>query len=460
METKYTLSLLPAAVPTLGATGSSLIIRTRSELDSALGDNLPFFLAMHDEYVSLKTLASAWELPRSKTASNYGQCGLPMPLKNPLTGKGQVLPIRSVLRFLYSGKGGKHSLPKFCVSRELLVVSENIEISGSGCGSAPENPIYGLISSEDDKIQIPAGTVIAGDYAHIALMVKIDYVAECIPGCSALPANPIDGLRVLFESVGYKTDNHYSFTQRNSHLLSVLKVDDADSGGGDQDGFPINREELMAIAYKISGSEAKFINRCIYFAILATAIPWSKNALTDFINRLVVREGGKPLGKSTIYNRIYLVRSYLLIKAQSCKRPLPETIAVGNILCRLADAHIAQVWELAFDFASENARKVPSDQDCIEAANQLQEEAIQIGCGEREVNFQPESNAIDERNQRAARRKVGACFNKAIEAVGVVEPEGAVRKRMKDDGFDQAAIDLYVTCYVDQSNQIGDSGVV
>ena len=220
METKQTLSSSLVPAPKLGAESSSQLIQARSELDAAVEENLPFFLSHHPEYVSLKSLDSYWNLPGSKLSNHYGNGGLVKPFKDPLAGKGKALPILSVLEFLYSKFGGIHSLPTIRVSRGLIEVSEGIHLPRSGCGSSSKAPIYGVLSDTSEKILISGDTVFAGEDAYVALMVRVDHLADLIPGHTALPADPIYGLRVLFESVGSDAGSDSSL--RDSQLLDAL----------------------------------------------------------------------------------------------------------------------------------------------------------------------------------------------------------------------------------------------
>jgi len=406
----------------LGTSTSMDIVSNVADLEYVIGQqNFKFFAKEHERYISQKDLRG-WGLS-GEAIARWKEGGLQKPFRG--GGGMKTYPINEILRFLYQSRSApKYRLDPIRASVNLLEVVPGLECPDVGVGRDEDDPVWGILDVKSGRIQIPVG-IDATSYVFVALLVSTKSVAEIIPGYAALPADPIDGIRVLIEHFGVLDEVRDVATEYEG-LLDVLN---GDSGGA---LLGISKDKLIVVATKLAGSEASFIQKCIFLAVLAASLPWEEGSFVDFINTLIVQEHGQKLSSAAIYSRIALVRIHLILKAQTIDLPLPETTAIANDLRKVADRDLLSVWQSACANAKANRRKTPNQEDCIVAWKRFS--ARFLACDDSEINevdFTVEEDDIKDKKAKAMRSEIGKALNEGIEDTGFAEPQDALEAYLK-----------------------------
>lgn len=407
--------------------GSDVDYETADTIKEHLGRALDLFTAPQPEFVYLRELVKGWGMNDSKISTCFKSGSLPKPRKG--RGNQKQVPRSRVLQYLYTRAAGKYSIPALRVSRDLLEVRANLNLPMGGAGLEPDTPSYGLFDLDSNKILVGNQTPILGDYLWVALLCWVDEIQELIPGQKTLPASPVDAIRLLLDELGYADDVSQCFGEPEQPERSEIDPRVAEPR------LEVDREHLFVVAAKIAGAEAPYIRQCFWVAIIAASFPWSEAGLIDFVNRIIVDEGGKPLSRETVYSRISLARSHLFLKLLQPKMEfsaLPESQKVGDLLRKIPDALLAEAWRFICAHAEENSREAPTDEDCLrgwelfsEAKSSRELEA---------VDFSRDEQKLRDQKAKAARAKLGKELNKRLEAVGIVDPREAFLKVLCDLG--------------------------
>ncbi|MGB0259723.1 MAG: hypothetical protein ACPGES_13820, partial [Coraliomargarita sp.] len=262
-----------------------------AELRAALGTkNYKFFRAQHPFAYRIKDIVSAWGVPGSKISTAINEGLLPRPVK--FCGPGKQIVTAAMIEYLFSGRSGIRGLPALCVDRDFIKVELGLKLPFTGSGSSESDAVTLVVDPGSGDLLADQDTIFLADRVWFKLTVWTDEVKEILPNRATIPSDPIDALKVLVAHL-----RHDGLKSSDDTLLLVR-----DSFRADQHQKALSTIEILAA--KLAGGEAPYIKKCLWLALLAATLPWSKEGMLSYLNKLIEHEGGQKLSSENLSDRL------------------------------------------------------------------------------------------------------------------------------------------------------------
>lgn len=355
-----------------------------------------------------------------------------LPAAVKLYGTGKQIITGAMIDYLFSDRSGKHGLNPLCAARELISVERGLKLPLSGTGSRAEDPITLIIDPQTGRLLADQDAVLLGEEVWFNLTIWVERLEGGQPGNTAMPADPIEAIRLMAERIG----------GRNSEVAGEALLGAREAFSSEQHSEAVSKIDILAA--KIAGGEASYIQKCLWLALLAATLPWSKEGMLAYVNRLIESAGGKKMSIENLGDRLYLAKHFLMLREKQDEfdyRVLPNDLKAGKFLQKFGDNEIPEIWKHVCEALLRSGREAPKLADLVEGyGSYAAEKRIQSSLG-TPLELTAEKKEIEEAAINSEFITVSSKFKTTLRQTGELEPKQAFTRLLKRKGMDEKAIE-------------------
>lgn len=406
-------------------------ISTVAELRGALGvKNYKFFAARHPFAYRIKDIVDSWDVPGPKISAAIKNELLPEPVK--VCGPGKQIVTAAMVGFMFSSRSGRHGLATLCSDRNFITAEPGLKLPFTGAGSSPQDSITLILDPQSGRLLADQDAILLAGKVWFKLTVWVDLIEGILPHRPTIPADPIEAIKVL---VGCMEGGHSHV--HNDALANVQGI-----FRSDQYAEALAKVDILAA--KITGGEAPYIKKCLWLALLAATLPWSKEGMLTYVNRLIESDEGQKLSLENLGDRLYLAKHYMLLLEKQDEHDyqvLPSDLKTGKFLQKFGDNEIPLIWKYICRCLLRGGHKYPTLRDLVSGYEEyVAEKALQDQL-EKPVALTAEKKEIVEASIELNFTKVASQFRLSLRQTRSLDPQEAFTRLLKAKGFNTTAIE-------------------
>lgn len=274
--------------------------------------------------------------------------------------------------------------------------------------------------------------MLLADKVWFKLTVWVEKIKEILPTRATIPADPIDAIKVIVEHV---EDRH---EQNPDTALSNVR----EAFHSDQYSEALSKIEILTA--KIAGGEAPYIKKCLWLALLASTLPWSKEGMLVYVNRLIESEEGKKMSIENLGDRLYLAKHFLLLREKQDEygyKVLPVDLKAGKFLQKVGDNEIPEIWKHVCDSLLREGHSYPKVQNLVAGYESYVAEKRVHSTFDTPLALTAEKKEIEETAINREFIKVASKFKGSLRQTGYLDPRQAFTYLLEQKGVGEKAIE-------------------